>query len=151
MLGAGVVPDRFIEVERGTEYTVCEKQKKSSAMMKDMTVGNPIRLILSFAAPLFTGNIFQQIYTMVDTMEMGYFVGDDAISAIGAASSLYNLLERRRVSQGGIYDGGFYDSLDAGFSPAGTDMRFSAAVQKSDSGIFSGRTYSAGAVVCRLC
>lgn len=61
-------------------------------MTKDMTVGDPLRLILSFAAPLLIGNIFQQVYTMVDTMEMGYFVGDDAISAVGAASSFYNLL-----------------------------------------------------------
>ena len=54
---------------------------------KDMTVGSPIRLIVSFATPMLIGNIFQQIYTMIDTMEMGYFVGDSAISAIGAASA----------------------------------------------------------------
>ena len=72
-------------------------------MTKDMTVGSPIRLILSFAAPLFIGNIFQQIYTMIDTMEMGYFVGDNAISAIGAASSLYSLLMSLTISMNNGY------------------------------------------------
>ena len=80
-----------------------KRKKQSSAIMKDMTAGSPIRLILSFAAPLFIGNIFQQIYTMIDTMEMGYFVGDDAISAVGAASSLYNLLMSLTISMNNGY------------------------------------------------
>ena len=60
--------------------------------VQDMTEGNPVRLILSFAVPLFIGNIFQQIYTMVDTMVVGHSLGDSAIAAIGATSSLYFLL-----------------------------------------------------------
>lgn len=60
--------------------------------VKDMTEGNPIRLILLFAVPLFIGNIFQQVYSMVDTMIAGYNLGDSAIAAIGATSSLYALL-----------------------------------------------------------
>ena len=70
---------------------------------KDMTVGSPIRLIVSFATPMLIGNIFQQIYTMIDTMEMGYFVGDSAISAIGAASALYNLLLSLTISMNNGY------------------------------------------------
>ena len=58
----------------------------------DMTRGNPIRLILAFAIPLFIGNIFQQVYSMVDTMVAGYCLGDTAIAAIGATGSLYNLI-----------------------------------------------------------
>ena len=61
-------------------------------LVRDMTVGDPIRLILAFAIPLFIGNIFQQFYNMVDTMVVGYTLGDSAISAIGATSSLYTLL-----------------------------------------------------------
>ena len=38
----------------------------------DMTQGNAVRKILAFAIPLFIGNIFQQIYSMVDTMVAGY-------------------------------------------------------------------------------
>ena len=77
--------------------------KQASPQMQDMTTGNPIRLILAFAAPLFIGNIFQEIYTMVDTMEMGYFVGDDAISAIGATSALYSLLMSLAISMNNGY------------------------------------------------
>ncbi|MDD3230342.1 MAG: MATE family efflux transporter [Oscillospiraceae bacterium] len=58
----------------------------------DMTTGNPIKLILFFAIPLFIGNIFQQIYTIADTMIAGYNLGDGAIAAIGATSSIYSLL-----------------------------------------------------------
>lgn len=57
----------------------------------DMTQGNPVRHILIFAIPLFIGNIFQQIYNIVDTMVAGYNLGDSAIAAIGATSSLYGL------------------------------------------------------------
>ncbi len=60
--------------------------------VQDMTEGNPVRLILAFAVPLFIGNIFQQIYTMADTMVVGRSLGDSAIAAIGATSSLYFLL-----------------------------------------------------------
>ena len=58
----------------------------------DMTQGNPVRHILIFAIPLFIGNIFQQVYNIVDTMVAGYNLGDSAIAAIGATSSLYGLL-----------------------------------------------------------
>ena len=57
-----------------------------------MTKGNAVRMILTFAIPLFIGNIFQQVYSMVDTMVAGYCLGDQAIAAIGAASSLYGLV-----------------------------------------------------------
>ena len=59
---------------------------------RDMTEGNPIRLILAFTVPALIGNIFQQVYTIVDTMGVGYSLGDSAIAAIGATSSLCSLL-----------------------------------------------------------
>ena len=49
-------------------------------------------MILTFAIPLFIGNIFQQVYSVVDTMVAGYCLGDRAIAAIGATSSLYGLI-----------------------------------------------------------
>lgn len=58
----------------------------------DMTHGNPLGLILAFAVPLLIGNIFQQIYNMVDTMVVGHHLGDGAIAAIGATSTLYSLI-----------------------------------------------------------
>lgn len=60
--------------------------------VQDMTSGSPVGLILRFAIPLFIGNIFQQFYSMVDTMVVGYHLGDTAIAAIGATASLYSLL-----------------------------------------------------------
>ena len=58
----------------------------------DMTQGNAVRQILAFAVPLLIGNIFQQVYSVVDTMVAGYTLGDGAIAAIGATSSLYALI-----------------------------------------------------------
>ena len=62
------------------------------AVVLDMTKGNAVRMILTFAIPLFIGNIFQQVYSMVDTMVAGYCLGDQAIAAIGSTSSLYALI-----------------------------------------------------------
>lgn len=64
----------------------------------DMTRGDPLRLILFFAVPLFIGNVFQQVYTMLDTVVVGHFIGDSAISAIGATVSLYSLLLSLAIS-----------------------------------------------------
>lgn len=58
----------------------------------DMTQGNPIKIILTFALPIFLGNIFQQLYNMVDTVIVGYHMGDDSIAAIGATSAVYGLI-----------------------------------------------------------
>lgn len=63
-----------------------------TTITNDMTKGKPIRLILAFAIPLFIGNIFQQIYNIADTMIAGYNLGDSAIAAIGATSSVFSLL-----------------------------------------------------------
>ena len=66
--------------------------KKSAARVQDMTQGSPLSLILAFSVPLLIGNIFQQVYSMVDTMVVGHGVGDQAIAAIGATSALYSII-----------------------------------------------------------
>ncbi|QHQ60959.1 MATE family efflux transporter [Anaerocolumna sedimenticola] len=53
--------------------------------IRDMTVGKPSRLILGFALPLMIGNIFQQTYTLVDTIVVGQVVGVEALASLGAA------------------------------------------------------------------
>ena len=53
-----------------------------------MTKGNPYKLILQFAMPLMIGNIFQQMYTLVDTMVVGKGVGVDALAAVGSSDWL---------------------------------------------------------------
>lgn len=67
-------------------------KRGSTAYVRDMTSGSPLRLILLFAIPLFIGNVFQQIYSLVDTMVVGYHLGDSAIAAIGASSTMYSLI-----------------------------------------------------------
>lgn len=59
---------------------------------KDMTRGPAVSLILGFAIPLLIGNLFQQVYSMVDTLIAGYRYGDTAIAAIGSTSSLSSLI-----------------------------------------------------------
>ena len=45
-----------------------KEMKKSSSPAKDLTVGSPMKLILGFAFPMFLGLLFQQFYSLVDTM-----------------------------------------------------------------------------------
>ena len=54
----------------------------------DMTEGKPLGLILSFALPLMVGNIFQQLYTVVDTRVVGKALGVNALAALGATDWL---------------------------------------------------------------
>ncbi|MBR4205714.1 MAG: MATE family efflux transporter [Clostridia bacterium] len=58
----------------------------------DMTEGNIVRHILTFAFPLLIGNIFQQLYNMVDTWVVGRYVSDEAFSAVGSIGPITNLL-----------------------------------------------------------
>ena len=55
---------------------------------KDMTVGSPVKLILAFSAPLIAGNIFQLLYTMVDTMVVGQKLGVTALAALGTIDTI---------------------------------------------------------------
>ena len=57
-------------------------------MVKDMTTGNPIKLILTFSIPLLIGNIFQQFYNMADTIIVGRFLGVNALAAVGSTGAL---------------------------------------------------------------
>lgn len=56
--------------------------------MKDMTVGNPVRLIVGFAIPMLIGNIFQQIYNVVDTVVVGQYLGEEALAGVGSTGTL---------------------------------------------------------------
>ena len=56
--------------------------------MTDMTVGNPTRHILKFTLPLLIGNLFQQLYNMVDSIVVGRYVSAHALAAVGACGSL---------------------------------------------------------------
>lgn len=60
--------------------------------MKEMTKGNPIKIIFMFSLPILFGNIFQQFYVMADTIMVGRILGVDALAAMGATSALFGLV-----------------------------------------------------------
>lgn len=57
-------------------------------MTKSMTSGNPAKLILLFSLPLIVGNIFQQFYSMADTVIVGRTIGVNALAAVGCTGSI---------------------------------------------------------------
>ena len=58
----------------------------------DMTTGSSVKHILKFALPLLIGNLFQQLYNMVDSIVVGKFVSANALAAVGACGSMNFLL-----------------------------------------------------------
>lgn len=61
-------------------------------MVRDMTSGSPLKMITLFAVPMFIGNVFQQVYNMVDSIVVGKFVGSNALAAVGTCSGAFNLI-----------------------------------------------------------
>lgn len=61
-------------------------------MVKDMTVGSPMKLIISFSIPVLIGNLFQQFYNMVDAIIVGQCIGANALGAVGATGALTFLI-----------------------------------------------------------
>ncbi|MCD8505685.1 MAG: hypothetical protein LRY37_00515 [Alkalibacterium thalassium] len=61
-------------------------------MKKDMTQGNPVKLIIGFMIPLLIGNLFQQLYNMADAFIVSQTIGVTAFSAIGSTLSLQFLI-----------------------------------------------------------
>jgi len=57
-------------------------------MTKDMTAGAPVKLIISFAIPMFLGMLFQQFYSMVDTVIVGKYLGVNPLAGVGSTTSL---------------------------------------------------------------
>ena len=60
----------------------------SRTMTRDLTEGKPLKLILSFAAPLLFGMLFQQLYSFVDTAIVGRYLGTEKLAAVGATGSV---------------------------------------------------------------
>ena len=83
----------------------------------DMTAGNPARIILNFTIPIFIGNLFQQFYSMADTVIVGKFVGTKALAAVGSVGTIMFLIL------------GFLQGLTAGFTVL-TAQRFGAGDMK---------------------
>ena len=64
------------------------ERKMGQDTTNDMTVGNPVKLIIRFMIPMCLGNIFQQFYNIADSIIAGQFLGVDALAAIGSTGSL---------------------------------------------------------------
>ncbi len=86
-------------------------------MQTDLTKGNPLSVLLKFAFPLLLGNIFQQLYNMVDTIIVGHYVGANALAAVGSTGTIMFLVL------------GFSQGLTTGFTVL-TSQRFGAGDEK---------------------
>lgn len=86
---------------------------KDNGAVKDLTVGDPARLILFFTLPLLAGNIFQQLFGFVDTLIVGRFLGVEALAAVGCTGPLMFLML------------GFVGGMTSGFSIC-TGQKFGA-------------------------
>ena len=60
--------------------------------MKDLSIGNERKLILRFAIPMLLGNVFQQLYNVVDSVIVGKYIGKVALAAVGTSGPIIFLL-----------------------------------------------------------
>ena len=82
---------------------------------KSMTEGQPWKHILKFALPLMAGSLLQQLYSTVDTIIVGKFIGEDALSAVGTTVSftfLFLAVALGLSSGGGIVVAQHYGAKD---------------------------------------
>lgn len=87
-------------------------------LQKDMTTGNPGKIIFDFTLPIFIGNVFQQFYNMADTVIVGKFVGTKALAAVGSTGTIMFLIL------------GFILGMTAGFTVL-TAQKFGAGDMKA--------------------
>lgn len=71
---------------------IAEKRMKGRQRETDMTQGNIFRHLLLFALPLLAGNLFQQLYNMVDTWVVGNYASNEAFSAVGSVTPIINMM-----------------------------------------------------------
>lgn len=64
---------------------LCCKKKEDEKMIKDLTEGNPSKVIIGFSLPMFISVVFQQLYNIADSIIAGRFAGEDALAAVGAS------------------------------------------------------------------
>jgi putative MATE family efflux protein len=93
-------------------------------MQVDLTRGNPIRLLVTFAAPIFISNVFQQLYNSVDSMIVGRLIGGNALAAVGITIPVIFLINGFLIGFGNgfsvlaaqLYGGQQYDRLSRAVS-----------------------------------
>ena len=105
--------------------------KTVKSNMTDMTQGSPAGLILFFALPLLVGNMFQQLYNMVDSIVVGRFVGSTALAAVGTAFPVVFLLSSMFMGLGigaMVMVSQFYGAGDAERLKATIDTIYTALI-----------------------
>ena len=113
--------------------------------VKDLTQGNPMKLILGFAVPMLLGLLFQQFYSMVDAIVVGKWIGVGALASVGATSSINFMIN------------GFCTGICTGFAIP-VAQRFGAGDMKSMRKFVANIVWTAAVigsiltvVVCLLC
>ena len=101
-------------------------------MTKNLTTGQPAKLIVLFTIPLLIGNLFQQFYSMADTLIVGRTIGVNALAAVGCTGSITFFIL------------GFAQGLSSGLSII-TAQRFGA---QDEEGI---RRSAAASIMISLC
>ena len=91
----------FIYWERTNDFM---GKADSSKTALDLTNGNPLKLIILFAIPVFFGRLFQYLYSVVDTKIVGSILGEQALASVSSVVVLYNLLT-------GFFNGIRWDSV----------------------------------------
>ena len=78
--------DTSLPADRDTSAAASAASSRSA--VKDLTTGDPMKLILGFAVPLLGGQLFQQFYNMVDSLIVGRFLGVKALAGVGSTGSI---------------------------------------------------------------
>ena len=125
-------------------FSHSEDNEMKSAV-KDLTQGNPMKLILGFAVPMLLGLLFQQFYSMVDAIVVGKWIGVGALASVGATSSINFMIN------------GFCTGICTGFAIP-VAQRFGAGDMKSMRKFVANIVWTAAVigsiltvVVCLLC
>ena len=70
----------------------CPQCRRDTGVMKKLTEGNPFKVIILFSIPLLIGQLFQLFYNLVDTRIVGETLGESALAAVGATTTLSDLI-----------------------------------------------------------
>ena len=115
-------------------------------MERDMTVGTPWKIILNFTIPIVIGNIFQQFYSMVDTVIVGKFVGTKALAAVGSTGTIgfliLGFLIRCRRYAGDAKDGRICGSTFGDRQRGDDGDQYGVYEASADSYEYTGRYFS---------
>lgn len=90
---SGIAIGHHIDYDKESDRIWKEEQDiMSKDTTKDMTQGSPMKLILGFSVPLLFGFLFQQFYSVVDTIIVGRFLGMNALAGVGSTGSVNFLI-----------------------------------------------------------